>query len=102
MSGGREHHAPGAVMVTQIAEHRVPPESADDLGSTQYGPAHRLIRKRPFLEMVEDDVVGRVVRLADLLQDHRALALELLALEGRVLKDVRQDVERQRKVLFEY
>ena len=34
------------------------------------------------LEMVEDDVVGRVVGLADLLQDHAALALQLLRLEA--------------------
>ena len=31
-----------------------------------------------------------------------AFFFKLLALEGRVLKNVRQDVERQRKVLFEY
>jgi hypothetical protein len=33
------------------------------------------------LEVVEDDVVGRVVGLADLLQDHAALALDLLGRE---------------------
>ena len=52
--------------------------------------------------MVEDDVVGRVVGLADLLQDHGALALHLLGLEGRVLQDVGEDVERQRHILLEH
>src|ERR1700730_467926 len=102
VSGCRQHHAPRAVMGAQIGEHRVPSESADDLRPPQYRPPHRLIGESAFLVIVEDDVVGRVVRLADLLQDPRALALELLAVEGRVLKNVGQYVERQRKVLFEY
>ena len=52
--------------------------------------------------MIEDNVVGGVVRLADLLQDHGALPLELLGVESRVLEDVRQNVERQRDVFLEY
>jgi len=38
-------------------------------------------RESALLKIVEDDVVRRIVRLADLLQDHRALALDLLAVE---------------------
>ena len=58
--------------------------------------------KGAFLEMVEDDVVGRVVGLADLLQDDGALALQFLGLEGRVLQDVGEDVERERHVLLQH
>ncbi len=44
------------------------------------------------LEVVEDDVVRRVVRLADLLKDHAALALQLLGFEGGMREDVTDDV----------
>ena len=52
--------------------------------------------------MVEDDVVGRVVGLADLLQDHGALAFELGRVEGRMQQDVGEDVERERHVLLQH
>ena len=52
--------------------------------------------------MIEDDVVGRVVGLPDLLQDDGALALELGRIEGRVQQDVGEDVERERHVLLQH
>ncbi len=77
VAGRRQHHPLGAVMVAQIADDRVALEPADDLGPAEHRPAHRLVGKGAFLEMIEDDVVRGVVGLADLLQDHCALALEL-------------------------
>ena len=53
------------------------------------------------LEVVEDDVVRRVVGLADLLQDHAALALQLLGGEGGVGQDVADDVGGERQVLLQ-
>ena len=78
------------------------PSSPDDLGPAQHRPAHRLVGIGAFLEIIEDDVVGRVVGLADLLQDHRALALELLRIEGRVLQNIGEDVEGERQILLEH
>ena len=51
--------------------------------------------------MIEDDVVGRVARLAELLQHHLALALQLGLLEGRVGEDVADHVQRQRHIGFQ-
>ena len=102
VAGRRQHHPPGAVMVAQIGGDVLAPEPADDLGPAQHRPAHRLVGKGAFLKMIEDDVVRGVVGLADLLQDHGALALHLLRLEGRVLQDVGQDVERQRHILLQH
>ncbi len=48
--------------------------------------------------MIEDDVVGRVLGLADLLQHHGALARQLLGIEGRVLQDVADDIDGERQV----
>ncbi len=45
------------------------------------------------MEMVEHDVVRSIVGLTDLLKNYRALALDLLRLEGRVLQYVGEDIE---------
>ena len=50
-------------------------------------------------EKVVDVVVGRVLDLRDLLEDHRALPVDLLRVEIRLEKDVRKDVQGERKVL---
>ena len=92
----------GAVMVAHVAGQRRRAASPDDLLGAQHRPAHRLVGKGGLLEVVEDDVVGRVVGLADLLQDHGALALQLLRVEGRVRQDVADDVGGQRQVLLQH
>ncbi len=75
-----------------------PAEGADALGRPEDGAAHRLVGERRLLQPVEDNVVGGVVRLADLLQDDAALDLDLGRVERRVAQDVGDDVERQRHV----
>jgi hypothetical protein len=50
--------------------------------------------------MIEDDVIRRIVGLPDFLQDHGALALQFFLIEGRVLQNVCQDVERERHILL--
>ena len=74
-----------------MAGHR-----ADDGLGAERRAAHRLVREGGFLEMVEDDVVRRVVGLADLLQDDAALALQLLRLEAAMGQDVADDVGAER------
>ena len=102
ISGCREHHPLRAVMVSQIGDHGVAAQSADDFRSSEYGPPHRLLGISTFLKVIEDDVVRRVVGLADLLQDHCALTLELLWIEGGVLQDVREDIESERHIFLQY
>src|SRR3546814_2449618 len=53
-------------------------------------------------DVCSSDLVGCVVGLADLLQDHRALALQLLLKKGRALQDVGNDVEGERRVLGQH
>ncbi len=102
VAGRGQHHPPRAVMVAQIGRDLVAPEPADNFGPAQHRPAHRLVGVGAFLKVIEDDVVGGVVGLADLLQDNGALALHLLGLEGRVLQDVGKDVERERHILLQH
>ena len=97
IAGRDQHHARRGIVALQIARDGVAVEPADDLGAAQHRPAHRLIGKGALLEQIEDDVVGRVLGLADLLQHDGALALELARVEGRMLQDVGEDVDGERR-----
>ncbi len=97
-----DHHVIGGIVPPHVAGQRRAREAPDHLLGAEHRPAHRLRGERRLLEMVEDDVVRRVVRLADLLQDHPALALQLLGLEGRVGQDVADDVGGERRVLLQH
>ncbi len=72
----------------------------DDLGPAEHRSPHRLVGKGALLEEVEDDIVGRIDRLADLLQDDGALAIELGRIEERMLQDIGEDVDGERCVLL--
>ncbi len=49
--------------------------------------------------MIEDAVVGGVVGLANFLQHHGAFARQLVLVEGRVLQDVGDDIDGERRIL---
>ena len=101
-AGGRHHHVGRGIVPAHVAgQHRARHRPDAFLGA-QDRPADRLRRVGVLLEVVEDDVVRRVVRLADLLQDHAALALQLLGLEGGVGQDVADDVGGERGVLLQH
>src|ERR1044071_3733352 len=89
-------------MLAQIVHHRLARQLADDLGAAEHRAPNRLLREGALLEKIVDDVVRRVVRLADLLQDDGALAFELGGVEARMQQDVCQNIERERDVLFQY
>ena len=72
------------------------------LGRAEDRAADRLVAERRFGEAVEHDVVGRVVRGADLLQDHMLLAFELVGVELGLRQYVGQDVDGQRHVVAEH
>ena len=101
-AGGRHHHVGRGIVAAHVAGQHRPRHRADALLGAQHRPADRLVGIGVLLEMVEDDVVRRVVRLADLLQDHAALALQFLRLEGGVGQDVADDVGGERGVLLQH
>src|SRR3546814_5831659 len=76
-----------AVVGTQVVPQCATVERAHRMALAEHRATKRLIGIGGFLEVVEHDVVGCVVGLADLLQDHRALALQLLLKKGRALQD---------------
>ncbi len=99
-AGGGQHHRAASVGLAHVADDGVTRHLAHPFGISQHRPAQRLVRKGGRLEMIEDNVVGRIVRLPDLLQHDAALARQLLRIEGRMLQDIRKYIDCQRCVFF--
>ena len=97
----RQHHVRGGVVARQEGEEIVAADRLDRVGGAQHRPAERLVGQRGLLELVEDQVVGRVERLADLLQDDAALALQLVGIEHRIAQDVGHHLDAERHVLLQ-
>ena len=82
----------------EIAAQHVAIELLQRLGGAEQRAPHRLVGIAELVEMLEHDVIGRILRRADFLHDDALLALELVRHEGRIGEDVGQHVERQRHV----
>ena len=102
VAGRHRDHALGAVLPIDEGMQLLRGEGLHRLGRAEDRAADRLVAERGFGETVEDDVVGRVVRGADLLQDHVLLALELLGVELGLGQDVGKDVDGQRHVVAQH
>ena len=94
-AGGAEDHLVRAVMVGHETREIVLAKARDPFRGAEDGAPQSLTGIGGLLQPVEDDIVGRVERLADLLQDHAALDLDLLVREQRLQQDVGDDVERE-------
>ena len=74
---------------------------ADRVRRAENGAADGLPGKGGLLEKVEHPVLGRIVRRADLLQDHVLLERQLVRIEQRIADDVAEDVEAERDVVLQ-
>ncbi len=102
VAGAGHDHPCRPIIAADEGGERVACEAAHQFGGAEHWAADRLVGIGRGLEMVEDDVVGCVDRLGDLLHHHFLLARQLIAVEGRVLQDVGQDVEGQRHVFLQH
>ncbi len=68
------------------------------LGRPKDGAAKGLVGVGHLLQPVKDDVVGRIQRLPDFLQDDMALGLDLFGVEHRVQNDIGNHIQRQRHI----
>ena len=98
----RQDHLVGAVAFGDETRQVVTRELAHPFGGAEDRAAKGLGRVGGLLQPVEDDVVGGVQRLSDLLQDHVAFYLDLVLREDRVQHDVRNDVQRKVHVPFQH
>jgi hypothetical protein len=97
----REHHARRVIALVHVALQRLAAEAVHRVHRAENGAAKRLARIGRFEKMVEDEIVRRVERLPDLLNDDAAFALEFLGLEDRVLEDVGEQIDGEREVVAE-
>ncbi len=98
LAGRRHEHAPPAIKPPHMRHEHVAVHRHHGFLAAEHGPAERLIGIGGGLEMIEDDVVGRVLGLAQLLQHDFAFARQLVGFELRIEQDVADDVERERHV----
>ena len=98
LAGGGDDEPRGRVVAAHVAEEGLARHGGHDLLGAEDRAAERLVGVGVLLEEVEDQVVGRVVDLPDLLEDDAALLLELALVEGRALEDVADQVGGERQV----
>ena len=98
----RDHHGIGGVVAAHVAGQGVTGKAGDGLDRAENRAADRLVRIGRFLQQIEHQIVGRVLDLADLLDDDAALALQFDRIEGRALQDVAQQIDRKRHVLTQH
>ena len=96
----RQHNAACVVLVAHVTAQIVAMKPTDAIGRPQDCAPDRLVGISRFLKVVEDDVVRRVVGLANFLDHHRLLALQLFGIEHRVLQQVTNDIHRKGHVIF--
>jgi hypothetical protein len=76
-------------------------KAADRGGRAGNGPRERMRAPERLREEIVDVVVRGVLDLRDLLDDDRALAVDLFLGEERLREDVGEEVERERQVLVQ-
>ncbi len=96
--GGHDDVVPGVVPVEEAGD-RLARHLLDRAGKALHAPAQRMVGPDRFVEDVKDDVVGRVLVHRDLFQHDRALGLNVVRRERRVLNQVADRAERQPEVL---
>ncbi len=102
LAGRGQDHPARPVIAPHVVDQRGARHRRHGLGRPQDRAAERLAGIGGLLEQVEHQVVRRVLDHADLLQDDLALALQLVRLEGRVLQDVGQKIDRKRQILGQH
>jgi len=96
------HHDVGRPIVTgEVGAQLAPVKRPHRFRRAQDGTAERLVGKRDELQMLENEIVGRIGDCADLLYDDVLLAQQFLAIERRLGKDIGEHVQRQRYIGFE-
>ncbi len=101
-AGGDHQHVGRAIVALEIDREPLAVERAHGLARAEDRASDRLRRKRGLLQPFEYQIVGRILRGADLLHDDVLLALQLLGIERRIGQDVGQHVERERHVGLEH
>ena len=101
VAGRGDDHGRPAIVATQVRIQHRRSGGLHRLRRAEDGAPDRLVGKGAGGEEVEDAILGRIERRADLLQDDMLLAFQLRRVEDRVAQDVGEDVEGERHVVLE-
>ncbi len=85
---GDQHHGARAVVLRHVSHEVAARKPRDGILAAEDRPAHRLVRITGLLKQIENEIVGRVARLTDFLDDDLALARQLAFLEGGIEQDI--------------
>ena len=97
-AGRREDHARRRVAALQPVAQGAGAERRNALRGAEHRPPDRLVGIGGLLKVVEHDIVGRVARLADFLNDYVLFARQFVLGEGRLEEDVAEEVDGERQV----
>ena len=102
-AGRDQRHRLGAIARVRCNRAaRAGVKDVDGLLVAQDRPAQRLVLVDHILQMIEDDVVGRVARLPQFLQHHLALAFQFARLDRSELTRMSATmIQRQRHIVLQ-
>ena len=95
VAGRGDDHVRGVVVLRVVLDDRLARHRGDRLGRPEHRTAERVVGEDRLREQVVEQLVGRVVAHVDLFEDHLALGVHLLGVDGRRPDDVGEDVERE-------
>ncbi len=101
IAGGGGNHTFRRIVRLHVIVERFPADGAHFFDAAQNGTAEGLIGIGLFLKIIEHDIVGRVGRLLDFLQNDVLFPLEFIGIENRVLQNIGQNIDGERRVLFQ-
>jgi hypothetical protein len=101
-TGSDDIHALAEIVACEVAPDLVGLEAHHRFRRAENGAADRLVGKGGLGELVEDDVVGRVVGCADFLKDDALFALQFVFLEGGLDQDIGENVDRERDIIAKH
>ncbi|MNI38799.1 hypothetical protein D3C73_929560 [compost metagenome] len=101
-TGGHHEHPVGRIIARKVAANLTRREAFHPFRCAEDGATDRLAAIGDLGELVEDDIVGRVVGRTDFLQDHVFFAAQFFLVEFRLRQNVCKDIDRQRHMILEH
>ena len=100
--GRRDDHVGGHVVAAHEAETLLPREAAHVFGRAENRPRQRVRFKQRLDELFVRDVVGEILVIANLVENHLLLLLHFHRIVLGMAEDVAEDIERAGNPLIQH
>src|SRR5712692_1259477 len=101
MARTRDDHPPGKISVLDKFKKIFAVKIQNGRGLATDRPAQRMVFEKIEMEQIMHVIIGRILRLGNLLKDNASLALDLFRIKSRMEKDIGQEVDRKSQVLIQ-